>query len=325
MATRKKNRPRYPLYIVSKGRWETRHTAKALGQMGVPFNIVVEPQEVEVYERVIEPLGGRVIPLDMSYKDAYETLDPVGDEVGKGPGAGAARNFVWQHSMDEGYDRHWVMDDNIQGFFRFNKNLKTKCTSGAFWRAMEDFTLRYENVVMAGPQYVMFVPRKNGHMIPPFVINTRIYSCNFIQNDLPLRWRCRYNEDTDLSLRILKAGHCTIQFNAFLQFKLPTQTVKGGNTDEIYFAAGKGEEGKDHGKRYAPMGTLAKSQQLVRLHPDVARLVWKFGRWHHYVNYEVFKNNLPRKRKNTKHKKGTDNYGMSLHVDETMPKKYGDK
>ena len=66
----------------------------------------------------------------------------------------------------------------------------------------------------------MFVPRKSADL-PPFKANTRIYSCILIDNALPFRWRGRYNEDTDLSLRVLKAGLCTIQFNAFLRRRWP--------------------------------------------------------------------------------------------------------
>lgn len=33
----------------------------------------------------------------------------------------------------------------------------------------------------------------------------RAFPCILIQNDIPFRWRGRYNEDTDLSLRALKA------------------------------------------------------------------------------------------------------------------------
>jgi hypothetical protein len=25
------------------------------------------------------------------------------------------------------------------------------------------------------------------------------------------------------------------------------------------------------------------------MHPDVAKVVWRYGRWHHYVEYYVFK------------------------------------
>ena len=106
-------------------------------------------------------------------------------------------------------------------------------------------------------------------------MNTRIYSCLLIQNDIPYRWRGRYNEDTDLCLRVLKDGNCTIQFNAFLQEKLQTQTLKGGNTEDFY----------------SKEGTYPKSKMLEDLHPDVAKIVWKFNRWHHHVDYKVFKKN----------------------------------
>jgi len=36
--------PKYPVYIISKGRADTRLTAKALENLGVPYSIVIEPQ-----------------------------------------------------------------------------------------------------------------------------------------------------------------------------------------------------------------------------------------------------------------------------------------
>jgi hypothetical protein len=119
----------------------------------------------------------------------------------------------------------------------------------------------------------MFIAAKQKY--PPFVLNTRIYSCNFIRNDIPYRWRGRYNEDTDLSLRILKDGWCTVQFNVFIQKKINTQKIAGGNTKEFY----------------AEEGTLPKSKMQVKLHPDVSKLVIRFNRWHHHVDYRQFKYN----------------------------------
>ena len=46
--------PKYPIYIISKGRWERRQTAKAMEVMGVPYKIVVEPQEYDTYAAVID-------------------------------------------------------------------------------------------------------------------------------------------------------------------------------------------------------------------------------------------------------------------------------
>ena len=41
--------PKYPVYIISKGRSETRLTSKALERMKVPYHIVIEPQEYILY------------------------------------------------------------------------------------------------------------------------------------------------------------------------------------------------------------------------------------------------------------------------------------
>jgi TET-associated glycosyltransferase-like protein len=282
--------PSFPLYIVSKGRAESRLTSRALDAMRVPYYIVVEEQEREEYAARIDP--AKVLVLDPAFQREYETCDDLGDSKSRGPGA--ARNFAWAHALASGAPWHWVMDDNISGFFRLNHNLKVPVADGTCFRAMEDFSLRYSNVAMAGPNYFMFASRKS--RMPPFVTNTRIYSCNLIRNDVPFRWRGRYNEDTDLSLRILKAGWCTVQFNAFLQFKNTTQTVAGGNTAEFY----------------AREGTLPKSQMLVRLHPDVARLSWRFGRAHHHVDYRPFRRMPLLLAPGVRVPEGRDDYGMVL-------------
>jgi hypothetical protein len=283
-------RPNFPVYIVSKGRWESRKTARALDKLDVPYYIVVEAQERDAYAAVIDP--ARVLVLDPEYQETYETCDDLGNTKSKGPGP--ARNFAWNHSIALGAAWHWVMDDNIESFYRLNFNLKTPVADGTIFRCMEDFVLRYENVAIAGPNYFMFASRKT--VMPPYVLNTRIYSCNLIRNDILWRWRGRYNEDTDLSLRALKAGWCTVQFNAFLQGKMQTQALSGGNTAEFY----------------AQEGTLPKSEMLVAMHPDVASLAWKFQRHHHTVDYSSFKRTRLVRKAGFPPLSGVDNYGMIL-------------
>lgn len=284
--------PQFPIYVVSKGRWDVRMTARALSDMAVRFNLVVERDEAERYRAATDPRFARVLVLDPAYQRDYDTFDDLGDAKSKGPGP--ARNFAWDHAIAAGAAWHWVLDDNIWHFYRLHLNAKHVVESGAFFRVMEDFCLRYSNIAMAGPNYEMFIPRRKKW--PPFWINTRIYSCNLIRNDAPFRWRGRYNEDTDLSLRMLKASWCTVLFNAFLQDKIGTQRVKGGNTDAFYAAE----------------GTLPKSQMLVRMHPDVARLIWKYNRWHHYVDYRSFTRNRLVRRADAKLSSGVNDYGMRL-------------
>jgi hypothetical protein len=295
-----KTSSRFPIYIVSKGRAGSRLTARSLGAMGVPYWIVVEGQERDEYAAVIDP--ARILVLDPEYQRAYDTFDDLGDAKSRGPGP--ARNFAWDHAIAAGAPWHWVMDDNIQDFHRFNHNLKVPVSDGAVLVAMEDWALRWRNLAMVGPNYFMFAPRKQKPSAP-VKLNTRIYSCNLIRNDVPFRWRGRYNEDTDLSLRMLKAGWCTALFQAFLQYKLPTQQIAGGNTDAFY----------------AREGTFPKSRMLVEMHPDVARQVIRFGRDHHFVDYRRFESNRLVLRPGVTIADTPNEYGMRLqHLDQSPRK-----
>ena len=140
----------------------------------------------------------------------------------------------------------------------------------------------------------MFAKRKD--KLPPFYINRRIYSCILINNKMPHRWRGRYNEDTDLSLRVLKDGWCTILFLAFLAFKETTMTIAGGNTEDLYREDGR----------------LKMAQSLVDQHPDIVKVSWKFNRYQHHVDYSPFKNNKLIKKEDLVIPKGINNYGMKL-------------
>ncbi len=142
--------PRYPVYIISKGRWESRFTARSLDEIGVPYKIVVEPQEYFEYAAVIDPERILILPF-----------------TNLGQGSIPARNWVWDHAIEAGAERHWILDDNIRGFYRFENNLKTPVADGTIFHAAEDFTDRYENVALSGMQYFMFVTRKSERIPPP--------------------------------------------------------------------------------------------------------------------------------------------------------------
>lgn len=271
--------PNYPVYIISKGRWETRLTSKALEIMKVPYHIVIEPQEYDQYAAVIDPAKIFVLP--------FSNL---------GQGSIPARNWVWEHSISIGAERHWIIDDNIRGFTRYLYNKEIHVLDGSFFKVMEDFVNRYENIALAGPQYVFHC---TNYIKKPFIINTRIYSCILIKNDIPYRWRGRYNEDTDLSIRVLKDGWCTILFYAFLIKKARTMTMKGGNTESLY-------------KLQNADGRLLMAQSLQRQHPDVVKITHKWGRWQHLVDFRPFKNNKLILKEGIQIPERVNNYGMVL-------------
>ena len=282
--------PEFPIYIISKGRADSRLTSKALESMNVPYFIVVEDIEYLEYAEVIDP--EKILILPNRYLINYDTFDKEGIQKSVGPGA--ARNFCWDHSIKNGYSHHWVMDDNLDGFIRLNRNERHPVDSGTIFKCAEDFVLRYNNIAISGFEYRFFAGGSRRKK-PPFRLNTRIYSCLLIRNDISYRWRGRYNEDTDLSLRVLKDGWCTVLFQAFLCNKIKTQQLKGGNTAEFY----------------AHEGTKNKSAMLVDMHPDLSREAVRYGRDHHHVNYSVFKQKLNKKSVLQKYNK-VNNYGMVL-------------
>ena len=249
--------------------------------MSVPYRIAIEPQEYEQYASAIDPRKILVLP--------FSNL---------GQGSIPARNWVWDHAKESGYRRHWILDDNIEGFYRYHGNRKRLVLTGAIFKAAEDFVGRYLNVPLAGFQYETFVNRRCN--VPPFRLNTRIYSCTLIDNDCPHRWRGRYNEDTDLSLRVLKDGNCTILFNAFLANKAVTMRYEGGNTEALY------------GKTDDFDGRLEMARSLQSQHPDVVRIARRWNRWQHLVDYRPFRDNKLIRRPGIIIPDGVNNYGMVL-------------
>ena len=273
--------PQYPVYIVSKGRWESRLTSKALEKLKIPYKIVIEPQEFDKYAEVIK--SSKILTLPFSNLNQ---------------GSIPARNWIWEHSIEQGAERHWILDDNIRAFGRFNNNLKIRVKDGTIFKVAENFVDRYENIALSGFNYHTFIHRRFGN-IPPFYQNTRIYSSILIKNDIPyIRWRGKYNEDTDLSIRVLKEGYCTVQFNAFWAMKIATMTMKGGNTKDLY-------EVKN--------GRLKMAQSLATQHPDVVKIARKWGRWQHQVNYSKFKYNKLKRKKGQIITEEINDYGMILY------------
>jgi hypothetical protein len=270
-------KPRYPVYVISKGRYENCLTAKFLIADGVDFFLVVEPQEKNEYasrygsERIL------VLPF-----------------ANLGLGSIPARNFCWEHSKKNGHFRHWILDDNIAKMRRLTKGKRLACNSKYAFVATEDFTDRYENIAIAGLNYTFFAITK----MPPFYLNCHVYSTLLIRNDLDYRWRGRYNEDTDLCLQVLSGGWCTVLMNAFLIDKMATMQMKGGNTDVLY----KGD------------GRLVMARSLERKWPGVVTTERRFDRPQHVVknSWKGFDTELIRRKDIDWDNLKPNNYGMKL-------------
>ena len=273
-------KPKYPIYVISKGRADCCYTAKFLTADGCPFTLAVEPQEYEEYRK--------------HFPDASIIVTPFKN---LGLGSIPVRNFVWEHSKENGHARHWILDDNIRNIYRKYKTNRVRCNAIPAFVACEDFTDRYTNIGISGMNYSMFaVPKKQ----PPFYLNNHVYSCLCIDNSLDLRWRGRYNEDTDLCLQVLASGLCTVLFNAFLINKMRTMTMKGGNSSQLYQGDGR----------------LTMARNLERMWPGVVTTDRRYGRPQHVVkdSWRKFDTQLIRRSDiNFDELSGNNEFGMSLN------------
>lgn len=275
---------RYPVYIPSKGRADIATTPRLLDQAGVDYRLVVESTEVDVY---VQRYGADKV-LALPFHDL-------------GQGSIPARNWIWEHAAREGAEWHWVIDDNIGGFFRHqnNRRLSVKQSSAPL-RMVEDFADRYDNLALAGlhGSWLMSDDKR-----VPLTLNTRVYSVTLINTGLPHRWRGRYNEDTDLCLRVLKDGYGTALFKNMLYHKAGVTRgdgqsgMPGGNTDHVYNT-------NDY--------RLSFAKALADQHPDCVDVTWRFSRWHHKVDYSRFARNALTLRAGVVPVKQSPDYGLRL-------------
>lgn len=277
-------KPRYPIYIPSKGRANRPHTIKMLEQDGVDFKIVVQPDQVAGYSRFgMERL--LVLPEDNK-------------------GLVYARNWITEHSVAQGDKRHWQLDDDIRFIYRTNKGRRLKCNSGVAFRVVEDFVDRYENVALASlNDGGAFLPVAKGYSIryiPPFYLNHRCYTDILFLNSLPNRWRPPNNEDTDMTLQVLADGWCTILFNAFAIDTETTMQASGGQTEA--FRAG---------------ARLEMVRALERKWPGVVKIGRRFGHPQHFIrhNWTRFDTQLKlREDIDLSSLPEIDNYGLELRA-----------
>ncbi len=252
-------KPKYPVYIPSKNRAEVCYTANFFIKDDIDFKIVVEPDQVRHYE----PIYGKELILVLPENN----MKLLG-----------SRLWIREHSIKNGFNRHWQFDDNIRGMYYRVRNRRIPCNANIALKICEDFTDRYTNIGISGFNYEMFAP--DNKILPPFYLNCHVYSASLINNGIPYKWRLFYNDDTDFCLQVLTNGFCTVAFNCFLTKKIRTMTVKGGNTEDLY---------QDDGR-------LKMARALEAMWPEYVQTKWRFGRPQHVVNWKKhFKHPLIRR------------------------------
>lgn len=266
---------RFPVYIPTRGRPQIQMTAGHLLAAGIHPTLVVEDAEHDAYAAA-NP-GCQIAVWPQRYFDDYEKTP----ELDPHPTTGAAHNFAWDHARDLGFSHHWIMDDNIKGFVTRNVGGKAGSKKGLsvpMFQWHEEAVPRFKN--LAG----MALGLGNTFGSRAFTLNTRLYCATLYRNDLHewgIRWRRGLNDDTIVSLDILKTGYwCTAESHLLI-------IVKVGTSRKVRLEGGMTEF-------YAQGGFVRKLAEAVRLHPDCVKRSDRFGRIHHTISYKQFHQTLIR-------------------------------
>ena len=253
-------KPKYPVYILSKGRWDSCLTANFLLEDKVDFKIVVEPDEASLY---IEKYGAEhVIIAPEAF--SKQKLGPV-----------PVRNFIREHSHKAGHKWHWQLDDDLKQIYYYTKGKGTRVNSGEAFAKIEQFNDMYTNIGIIGLASKVFAFSKS----KPFKVNQQVYGCILFKNDMPYKWRC-LGEDTDMTLQVLSGKLCTVSMNVYVFDTVSSGTNKGGNSD-LY---------KDDGR-------LLRTKVLIRNWPHLITISKKWGRPNHEMGHIWKKFDFPLIRK----------------------------
>lgn len=268
----------YPIYVLSKGRYDTNYTAKFLINDNINFYLIVEKEEYDLYKKALPNVNIIQLP-----------------ESNKGPCY--VRNFIFQDSINKGHKKHWQLDDNIRYIKRWHKGKRIRANSKLAFFTCEQISDRYENVGLIGLNYSMFGISK----APYYRTNVHVYSFFLINNETPIRFRGQFNLDTDICLQYLTNKYATIQVQAFLADKIATMTMKGGNTT-----------------RYKGTGRLKMAKELENNWPQFVKTKIRFNRHQHVVSWNKFKKlKLIKKTNYNEIVENTKTYDIKLKVKKT--------
>jgi hypothetical protein len=241
------------------------------------IKVFVEPCEYKKYNKVIPHNELVKLPKD------YHLLKEGGKHV---------RNYIHIYSkMNNKEGKYWLLDDNIDGFYFFQDNIRYECLNGFCFYYVEKFMNKWKNSYLGGMGYRSDVAEIDKTK-PCIVKNSKVYSCFLIRNDITdiikgELWKGIYNEDIILCIELLQNGMPTFTTNQFLCNKLSTGDRKGGNQVNLY----KDKDNVSWDKR--------KTAYLLEFFPKLTENGYiKFSdrrgkKYHHYINWKQIAENTP--------------------------------
>ena len=261
------------IYIISKGRPWCR-TAKLLESLGYPEWFIVCGTNDETLPEYKKRWGNKVLVFDWKKEtETTDTLDNFGFES-MPSGATPVRNATIRISQQRGEKRHWQFDDDYRAFYLYNKQ-KNK-----FERIRDGKTLYNEMNVISSFADKANLPNAGFCLTnasfpdSACTVEPRVFNMHNLPSDPEKAqfWRGRMNDDLINAIEVLQKGGREFAFKFLATNMVPSQSEKGGLTDI-----------------YKEIGTVRKTAYAVLIAPGAVKLVIRFGRYHHRVNWDTLK------------------------------------
>ncbi len=260
------------IYIISKGRPRCR-TAATLNTIKYPGEwFIVCGNNDDTIPQYEKNWGKEKILVFDWYEEVKESdlLDNFGVEK-MSSGAVPVRNATRKIAEKRGELRHWQFDDDYTGFYLVNKDMKKN------HRIIDGTEFEYELNRLAAFAHEAKLANIGfclGHEAFPSsakVVSKRVFNAHNMPTDekLFMKWRGRMNDDLINAIDVFHTGKVEMSFKHLSLILAPTQSEKGGNSDI-----------------YEQSGTVRKTAYAVLVEPKATKLLIKFGRYHHSVNWK---------------------------------------
>lgn len=266
------------IYIISKGRPGCL-TAQTLTKMNYPGAwFIVCGNNDETLPEYIKNWGKERILVFDWYEEITrtDTLDNFGFD--KMPsGAVPVRNATIRISKERGERRHWQFDDDYRAFYL--TNLDRKKHDRLDGRGLQWWMCRIakfaDSCGLPNCGFALGTIESAGENATD--IGTRVFNAhNQSSTGLATRWRSRLNDDLVNAIETHRLGQKTEYTFLFMQLVMPPSQQEKGGLSDIYLAE----------------GTVRKSAYPILLAPNAAKLVIKFGRYHHKVDWSKIRSKV---------------------------------
>jgi hypothetical protein len=242
---------KYPVFIPSKRRAQMHYAGDMLASAGIPYWVVVEPQEAEAYRGAYG--AERVKVLDANDRGLHYV-----------------RNWILDYTDKMGVERHWQIDDNVASFGRGWGQGRRKVEAAEAMSALERFVDGYRNIALGG--YLLWNWAFGEKYPEALWWNKSAASVHLIKNGLGFRYRPHCFEDTDMALQVLVSGWCTVTLTRYLIRKERMGKMPGGS-DYQY---------RDNGKSRLHAG-------VARLWPGLVKANQPFRNWRRFQQRPISK------------------------------------